>query len=162
VLAALGAALAMTGCSRNDQATPAPVAEPSVVVVDSRIVEGADLCTLATAEELEWLLGERLTRRPLPDPVDPSACSASFTATTVSLAGRTSASGVRAVVAGNTAFADAGATGCQVSVALLPGSTERAGSYLSVGVVRARADRSRDCRTAGRVADYLLRQLPRH
>ena len=133
---------------------------PDVAVADSRLVEGTDLCSLADPEELDWVLGLPLMAGPAPDPAEPGACTARFTDLQVSVAGRASATGVRATVAGNTAFADANDNGCRVSVALLPGSTARAGSYLSVAVVRAGPRQPLDCRTAGRLADYLLRQLP--
>src|SRR5215204_5522592 len=130
--ALLAALTACTGPARTSAPTPAGGSE--VAVVDSRLVEGADLCGLAEPEELEWLLGERLTERPVADPADLSSCAARFTGTTLQIASRTSAAGVRSMVAGNTAFTHAEDTGCRVSVALLPGSTPKAGSYLSVAV----------------------------
>lgn len=160
--ALLVALVALAACTGPVQApAPTPAGGLEVAVVDSRLVEGADLCRLAEPEELEWLLGERLTERPVAEPADLSSCAARFTDTTLYVAGRTSAAGVRSMVAGNTAFTDAADAGCRVSVALLPGSTPKAGSYLSVAVTHTGVDQPLDCRTAGRVAEYLLRQLPR-
>lgn len=160
--ALLGALVALTACTGPAQTpAPAPAGGSEVAVVDSRLIEGTDLCGLAEPEELEWLLGERLTERPTADPADLSSCAARFTGTTLHVAGRPSAAGVRSMVAGNTAFTHLEDAGCRVSVALLPGSTPKAGSYLSVAVTHAGAAAPLDCRTAGRVAEYLLRQLPR-
>src|SRR5215207_10159174 len=92
-----------------------------------------------------------LTARPVADPADLSSCAARFTGTTLQIASRTSAAGVRSMVAGNTAFTHAEDTGCRVSVALLPGSTPKAGSYLSVAVTHTGAAAPLDCRTAGRI-----------
>lgn len=159
----VAAGMFAAGCTSG---TPDPAdraAADAVTVVDSRLVEGADLCALAAPEELEWLLGKPLTDWPAPDPADPGTCTATFTGTEVAIAGRTSASGVRAVVEGNTAFTETGDDGCRVSVALLPGGTVRAGSYLSVSVGGADPEqRPLDCRTAGRIAGHLLRLLPKH
>lgn len=158
------ALIATAGCTDGRPAPP--LAEPEVVVVDSRIIEGTDLCKVAGTEELEWLLGEHLVSGPGPDPGHPGGCAARFAGTNVRFAGLTSAAGARATVAGNTAFADTGAgAGCEVSVALLPGSSRQAGSYLSISVSRAasgQGEPAQDCRTAGRIADYLLRQLPKN